>query len=111
MLPINFYFTKVKLQIVKTNLTVLRSPLLLLSFLFGQILFAQKKNEKYQLHIKKASSSIQVDGSMDEQAWKEAEVVTNFFMVLPMDTSFAKVNTEVRMSYDGENLYLMATCF
>jgi len=111
MLPVKFYFTKAKLQTVKTKLTVLRSPLLLLSFLFGQILFAQKKNDKYQLHIKKASSSIQIDGIMDEQAWKDAEVATDFFMVLPMDTSFAKVTTEVRMSYDGENLYLMATCF
>ena len=52
-----------------------------------------------------------VDGVMDEQAWKDAEVAANFFMVLPMDTSFAQVKTEVRMSYDPENLYLMATCF
>ena len=48
---------------------------------------------------------------MDEQAWQEAEVAADFFMVLPMDTSQAKVRTEVRMSYDGENVYLMATCF
>jgi hypothetical protein len=29
--------------------------------------------------------------SYDEQAWKDAEVAADFFMVLPMDTSHAKV--------------------
>ena len=32
-------------------------------------------------------------------------------MVLRMDTSHANVKTEVRMSYDEENLYLFAVCF
>lgn len=48
---------------------------------------------------------------MDEPAWKEADVAGDFFMVLPMDTSHARVKTEVRMSYDDNNLYLMAVCF
>ncbi len=42
---------------------------------------------------------------------KEAEVAKNFYMVLPMDTSFAKVKTEVEMTYDKTNLYLLAKCF
>ena len=75
------------------------------------LVFAQKENEEYQLHIKRTSSAIHIDGVMDEQAWNEAEVATDFFMVLPMDTSHAKVKTEVRVSYDSENLYLIATCF
>ena len=48
---------------------------------------------------------------MDEAAWLEANVASDFFMVLPMDTSMAKVRTEVRMTYDDQNLYLIATCF
>jgi Domain of unknown function (DUF5916) len=111
MLSVKLYLTKINLQVSNSKPTVPKNLLFFLSsFLFGQILFAQKENEKYQLHIKKASSSIKVDGIMDEQTWKEAEVAADFFMVLPMDTSHAKVKTEVRMSYDGENLYLMATC-
>src|ERR1700752_302013 len=111
MLSVKLYITKINLQVSNTKPTVLKKLFFFLSsFLFGHILFAQKENEKYQLHIKKASSSKKVDGIMDEQAWKEAEVAADFFMVLPMDTSRAKVKTEVRMSYDGENLYLMATC-
>ncbi len=53
-------------------------------------IFAQKKNEAYQLHIRKTESTIKVDGIIDEETWKNAEVAKDFFMVLPMDTSFAK---------------------
>ncbi|CAN5301842.1 hypothetical protein BH11BAC6_BH11BAC6_11430 [soil metagenome] len=72
--------------------------------------FAQKKNSTYQLHIAKALSSVKVDGVMDEPAWTNAEVATNFFMVLPMDTSHAKVSTEIRMTYDNDNVYIIAVC-
>lgn len=74
-------------------------------------LIAQKKNESYQLHIQKASSAIEIDGSPDEQAWQDAEVATDFFMVLPMDTSFADARTDVRMTYDDQNLYLIVECY
>jgi hypothetical protein len=48
---------------------------------------------------------------MDEPAWLEADVATDFFMVLPMDTSMARVRTDVSMTYDDQNLYLIATCY
>lgn len=69
---------------------------------------AQKKNDAFNLHIREASSPIIIDGVLDEQAWLEAEVATDFYMMLPMDTSKAMVRTEVRMTYDDENLYLIA---
>jgi hypothetical protein len=78
--------------------------------LFSLQLTAQKENEKYRLHIRKASSAIRIDGMMDEPAWLDAEVAKDFFMALPMDTSFANVKTEVRMTYDAVNLYLIAIC-
>lgn len=81
---------------------------MLLSFLLLQ---AQKKNEGYKLHIRKAVSEIKIDGIMEEEAWDKAEVADNFFMVFPMDTSNAKVHTQVRMTYDDDNIYLVATCF
>jgi hypothetical protein len=83
-------------------------PLLLL---FSFSAFSQKKNESYQLHIHKASSPITIDGVLDEQAWREAEVATDFYMTLPMDTSFARVRTDVRMTYDDKNLYLLVENF
>lgn len=79
-------------------------------FLLTNSAFAQKINESYQLNIRKATSPIRIDGVMDEPAWLEADVAQDFFSVLPMDTSFAKVKTEVRMTYDEQQLYLVAIC-
>lgn len=88
-----------------------RITLFCLICLYSSVMLAQKKNESYKLHIHKASSPIKIDGIMDEPSWQQAESAKNFFMVLPMDTSQAKVHTEVRMTYDDQNLYLIATCF
>ena len=44
---------------------------------------------------------------LDEKAWELAEVATNFFMITPMDTSYAQVQTDVRMTYDEQNLYII----
>lgn len=74
-------------------------------------LSAQKKNEAYQIHITKAHGTIVTDGAIDEPDWQIAEVATDFYMVLPMDTSSARVRTEVRMTYDDTNLFLSAVCF
>lgn len=73
--------------------------------------FAQKINEAYQLPMKKASSPILIDGVLDEQAWLDADVASDFFMILPMDTSKARVRTDVRMTYDANHLYIIAVCF
>ena len=81
--------------------------LLLLNLSLTVSLSAQKINDSYRLPITKASSEILIDGVMDEKAWAEAAVATDFFMITPMDTSFAKVRTDVRMSYDEEHLYLI----
>ena len=48
---------------------------------------------------------------MDEEAWTKAESVNQFHMVLPMDTSLAKVPTQVRMMYDDKNFYIIAICY
>ncbi len=78
--------------------------------LFANSTFAQKINESYQLHIRKTSEPIRIDGMMDESTWLDADVARDFFSVLPMDTSFARVKTEVRMTYDEQQLYIVAIC-
>ncbi|PZX60121.1 carbohydrate binding protein with CBM9 domain [Algoriphagus ratkowskyi] len=85
--------------------------ILFLNSFFAESLFAQKINESYRLPIQKTSSTIEIDGALTEQAWLDAEVATDFFMITPMDTSFAKVRTDVRMTYDDENLYLLVENF
>jgi hypothetical protein len=85
--------------------------LLLLPFLCLNFTSAQKINSNYRLHIQKATSPIEIDGEWDEQAWLDAEVASDFFMITPMDTSFSQVRTEVRMTYDDKNIYLLVLNF
>ena len=88
----------------------MRIPLLACCiYLLSLPLIAQKKNAAYNLAIKQASSEINIDGVQDEAAWQEAAVAKDFYMMLPMDTSYAKVRTEVRMTYDKHNIYIIAT--
>ena len=79
-------------------------------FIFSFKIDAQKKNASYQLQIHRTFHPIKVDGEMDDEAWTKADSATNFFMVLPMDTSFAKVKTEVRMCYDDHAFYMLVIC-
>lgn len=82
-------------------------PCLLLCCLFSLPIFAQKKNDAYQLHIRKAVSPVKIDGVVNEPAWDSADAASNFYMILPMDTSYAKVRTDVKMTYDDKNIYLL----
>ncbi|MBL0741763.1 carbohydrate binding family 9 domain-containing protein [Chryseolinea lacunae] len=88
----------------------MRILLILLFCLLNVALWAQKKNEAYQLNLHRATGPIKIDG-LPDAAWNDAAVASDFYMVLPMDTSFARVKTEVRMVYDNEHLYLLATCY
>ncbi|WP_375446527.1 DUF5916 domain-containing protein [uncultured Fibrella sp.] len=87
--------------------------LLLLVFicLAASPVVAQKKNESFQYAIKRATSPIRVDGVADEEAWQQTQLATDFHMVLPMDTSRANVPTDVRMTYDDQNIYVVAICY
>ena len=71
---------------------------------------AQKKNNSFKLHIHKTTEQVVIDGAMNDAAWQEAETAGNFFMITPMDTGRALVNTEVKITYDKENLYIIAIC-
>jgi len=79
--------------------------------MLGGAVFAQKKNANYKYHIRRAASPIKIDGLLDEADWLSADTAANFFMVLPMDTSFAKLRTVVRMAYDNDNFYISAVCY
>jgi hypothetical protein len=79
--------------------------------MFSGFVFAQKKNANYKYHIRRAASPIKIDGLLDEADWLSADTAGKFFMVLPMDTSFAKVRTVVRMAYDNDNFYISAVCY
>ena len=78
-------------------------------FCLSSSVWSQKKNAAFSLSIRETASPIIIDGIADEPAWQEASVARDFFMIFPMDTSRANVRTEVRMTYDKNNIYIVAT--
>jgi hypothetical protein len=60
------------------------------------------------LHIKKTTERIVVDAEMSEAVWSEAEVAKDFKQFFPFDSSYAKAQTEVRMTYDDNFIYVFA---
>ncbi len=84
------------------------SALCLLVLLFGYSLSAQ---EKVDLKIRFTETPVQIDGNLDDAAWQTADVARNFMQYFPFDTSLAESQTEVRMAYDDQFLYLGAKMY
>lgn len=72
--------------------------------------FSQKKFA-YQVNAIKAKEAIQLDGELNEPTWQKASYVSNFFQNFPFDTSLAKLQTEVAVSFDKNFFYVAAICF
>jgi hypothetical protein len=79
--------------------------------LLANDLEAQKKNDSFHYNIRKTNSPIKIDGDISDAAWKDAPLATDFYMILPMDTSRANLRTEVQMTYDDDNIYINAVCY
>jgi hypothetical protein len=93
-----------------SKLPVLKYLLFILLAVSSLSSFSQKKNYQFELRIRKTAVPIVVDGIMNDAGWQEAATAGDFFMVTPMDTSRAHVKTEVKMTYDKNNLYIIAIC-
>ncbi len=67
--------------------------------------------DQYQLQIRRTISPIELDGTLSEEAWAEADVATDFWVKFPRDDIRADRKTEVRATYDDRNLYISAVCY
>lgn len=86
----------------------------ILPFIFLLIQYSansQKINEAYQFHIKPTLSKIKIDGNLEDEAWKDTDVAKDFWLRIPTDTCRATNQTQVRLTYDDEYLYVSAICF
>ncbi len=52
------------------------------------------------------TSSISIDGTIDEAVWKQAATAGNFCEISPGDNTCPPVGTEVYMGYDDKHLYM-----
>ncbi len=99
---------------------ILRHLPILISFfyiflIFTNPTFAQPNQEDFGTHfrvkISETSESIKVDGKLDEPVWQTAEVATNFWQKLPYFKEAADPLTEIRLTYDEDNIYISAKCY
>lgn len=84
--------------------------ILVISLIATCSLYSQN-SEQFILQIKKSTDQITVDGALNEESWKSADVAKDFFRVLPMDTGYAETKTEVMMTYDDKNIYMAIICW
>jgi hypothetical protein len=66
--------------------------------------------ENYRLQASKITEDIVVDGVLDEGIWSRAERTSPFFRITPIDTGYAKAQTEVMVAYDDKNIYMGIIC-
>jgi len=64
-----------------------------------------------QLPIKRAASAVEVDGVLDEQAWRDATVATGFFLNFPVDSALAPFQTEARVTFNDQFIYVSFVCY
>src|SRR3954454_3642110 len=52
-----------------------------------------------------------IDGKLDNEVWKTAVVLKDFYQVQPGDNLIPENRTEVRLGYDARFLYIAFHCF
>ena len=63
-----------------------------------------------ELHIQKAKGEIVLDGILDEEDWKTAQVAENWFLNFPIDTAASPFQTEARVTFDDQFFYVSFVC-
>ena len=64
-----------------------------------------------ELVVKKAKEAIKLDGSLDEPDWQLASVAKNFFLNYPVDTIAPTFQSEARITFDEQFLYVGFVCY
>jgi hypothetical protein len=64
-----------------------------------------------EMTIARAAGAIEVDGRFDDPGWQGAAMAGNFAEHNPGDQTKPEVDTEVKIAYDDENLYVAWFCY
>ncbi len=79
-------------------------PLLLTSSFYSR---AQKRS----VTVKKINQEINIDGRLDEGLWKDQASFNNFINQWPVDSGLAVAQTDVKITFDDQFLYVGATLY
>jgi hypothetical protein len=80
---------------------------------------AGKTNEKFNLppektrpvQVVKFNAPPVIDGKLDDEVWKSAQILKDFYQTSPGNNIAASKPTEVMIGYDEKNLYVAFRCF
>jgi hypothetical protein len=72
---------------------------------------ARSPSGRLQVVAVEAREPVLIDGALDDEVWREAPPVAGFVQSEPREGEPATEDTEVRMAYDGRNLYVAAYCY
>ena len=69
--------------------------------------------EEYSYQVRKTSDKLTIDGVLSEEIWNSLPVADGFWMSYPVDDRKVedRLRTEVRMTSDGQYLYIGAVCY
>jgi hypothetical protein len=79
--------------------------ILALIFVHSNLAFSQEINVKF------TEEKINIDGSPDDLAWKNADVASEFWQWRPTDSVKAVKQTEFKALFDSENLYFLIKAY
>lgn len=88
----------------------MKKSLALISIVFLVINLQAKETEfsvdEYTISVEPAQVSPEIDGIINESEWKNAYTFDNFWDHWPSDSTLSEYQTEVKMTYDEEFIYL-----
>ena len=87
---------------------------LILTSLFTLLLaFQLNAQDKKTYQIKRTEIAPKIDGVLDDIAWNDAQIATNFTEFRPDlgDLPSKEKRTEVKMTYDDAGIYIAAYCY
>lgn len=61
--------------------------------------------------IKRSTGPIVLDGQLDDAGWQNTEVASQFRQFFPYDSSLANAQTEIRLTYDDQFIYVGAKMY
>ncbi|MBI1807053.1 MAG: hypothetical protein HYR76_08405 [Ignavibacteria bacterium] len=80
---------------------------LLLTLFITLQLFSQTDQQRKSIKaLNVINEPINIDGRLDEPVWQKAEMSTNFIQREPQDSSLATEQTEVRVLYNHDAIYI-----
>jgi hypothetical protein len=62
-------------------------------------------------HVDKTDALITIDGVLDEEAWQSSSIADDFMQYFPYDSSAAEDQTEIRMTYNEQFIYIGAKMY